>query len=150
MRAGSTVDLTAFPVTDGEDAWAADEALERYLDSELPADRITVSSDGGGCLPVFDADGRVTAMGVGDPGSLIDCLHRLLARGRDLAAVLPAVTTNVAGLLRLTGKGRIAVGADADLVALAADGAVHDVIARGSWHLRGGKIVRRGTLEDAR
>jgi beta-aspartyl-dipeptidase (metallo-type) len=149
VKAGSTIDLTSFPVSDGEDAWAADEALERYLDRDLPPERVTVSSDGGGCLPVFDADGRVASMGVGDPGSLIECVRRLLARGRELAEVLPAFTSNVAGLLRLPGKGRIAVGADADMVALAADGGVRDVMAMGSWHVRGGKIVRRGTFEDA-
>ena len=48
---GCTVDITAFPVEDGEDAWPAEEALVRYLDAGLPAGRVTVSSDGGGCLP---------------------------------------------------------------------------------------------------
>ena len=58
---GCTVDITAFPVEEGEDAWSAEEALVRYLDAGLPAGRVTVSSDGGGCLPVFDAEGRVVA-----------------------------------------------------------------------------------------
>ena len=53
-REGITIDITAFPVGPDEDAWPADEALVRYLDAGLPADRVTVSSDAGGCLPVFD------------------------------------------------------------------------------------------------
>ena len=34
---GCTIDITAFPVAEGEDAWAADEALVRYLDAGLPS-----------------------------------------------------------------------------------------------------------------
>jgi beta-aspartyl-dipeptidase (metallo-type) len=149
-RHGSTIDLTAFPVEDDdEEAWPADEALARYLASGAPPRRVTISSDGGGCLPVFDADGRVTAMEIGDPGSLPDCLRRALGRGLSLEDALPAFTSNVADLLRLPGKGRVAVGADADLVVLDAVGGVREVMARGAWHLRGGEVVRRGSFEAA-
>lgn len=143
---GSTIDITAFPVAGG-DGWPADVALARFLDTGLPSDRITVSSDGGGCLPVFDADGRVTEMGVGDPSALIDCLARLLDSGRSLGEILPAFTANVADLLRLPGKGRIAVGGDADLLVLDAEGGAFDVMANGEWHMRGAEVLRRGTFE---
>src|SRR6185295_10269065 len=58
-RRGAVVDVTAFPVAEGEDAFGAAEAVERFLASGAPAENITVSSDAGGCLPCFDADGRV-------------------------------------------------------------------------------------------
>ena len=144
---GSTVDVTAFPVADGEDAWPAEEALVRYLDAGLPPDRITVSSDGGGCLPEFDEEGRVTAMDVGSPAALGDTLHTLLRCGQLLERVLPAFTSNPARLLRLEHKGRLAAGTDADLVVLDRDGAVAEVMARGRWHVRGGKAVVRGVFE---
>lgn len=147
---GSTMDVTAFPVADGEDAWSAEQAVSRYLDSELPPERLTVSSDGGGCLPEFDQDGRVVRMEVGDPGALAGCLYRLLASGRTLAEILPPLTSNVAALLRLPGKGRLVVGGDADLVVLDEEGRPRDVMARGRWHLRDGKIVARGTFESFR
>lgn len=145
---GCSIDITAFPVDDGEDAWSAADALVRYLDSGAPRDRITISSDAGGCLPCFDAQGRVCSMDVGHSGALVDTLRELLARGIDLQDALPAFTSNVAGLLRLPGKGRIAVGADADLVALDATGAVTDVFAGGQLHLRDGAVQRRGTFES--
>jgi beta-aspartyl-dipeptidase (metallo-type) len=144
---GCTVDITAFPVADGEDAWAADEALVRYWAAGAPPERVTVSSDGGGCLPAFDVDGRVTHMGVGDAGALPDTIARLLARGVPLERALVPFTRNPAALLRLPRKGVIAAGADADLVVLDAGGAVRDVMARGAWHLRAGTLVRRGTFE---
>ena len=147
-RRGCSIDITAFPVGDGADAWSAADALVRYLDSGAPRDRVTISSDAGGCLPCFDAQGRVCSMDVGHSGALVDTLRELLARGIALQDVLPAFTSNVAGLLRLPGKGRIAVGADADLVALDASGAVTDVFAGGRPHLRDGAVLRRGTFES--
>ena len=147
-RRGCSIDITAFPVDEGEDAWAADEALLRYLDSGAPPQRVSISSDAGGCLPCFDAQGRVCSMDVGHSGALVDTLRELLTRGIALQDALPAFTSNVAGLLRLPGKGRIAVGADADLVALDASGAVTDVFAGGRPHLRDGAVLRRGTFES--
>lgn len=147
-RRGCSIDITAFPVDEGEDAWSAADALVRYLDSGAPRDRVTVSSDAGGCLPCFDAQGRVCSMDVGHSGALVDTLRELLTRGIALQDALPAFTSNVAGLLRLPGKGRIAVGADADLVALDASGAVTDVFAGGRPHLRDGAVLRRGTFES--
>jgi beta-aspartyl-dipeptidase (metallo-type) len=146
---GATVDVTAFPVAEGEDAWSAADALVRWLDAGLPPQRITVSSDAGGCLPVFDEEGRVRSMDVGAPGALVSTLAELVARGRPLEQVLPAFTSNVADLLRLTSKGRLHPGADADLVVLDERGAVHDVMARGRWHLRDRTAVVRGTFEGA-
>lgn len=146
-RRGCCIDITAFPVADGEDAWSAADALVRYFASGAPRERVTVSSDAGGCLPCFDDQGRVCSMDVGHSGALVETLRELLARGVSLEDALPAFTSNVADLLRLPGKGRIAVGGDADLVALDDAGGVTDVIARGRVHLRGGAVVRRGTFE---
>ena len=114
-RAGCVVDLTAFPVDEGEDAYSAAEGLQRYLASGAPPDRVTISSDAGGCLPCFDAEGRVCSMDVGASGALLETLRALLAAGMPLSDALPAFTSNPARLLRLAGKGMIAAGADADL-----------------------------------
>jgi beta-aspartyl-dipeptidase (metallo-type) len=144
---GCTVDLTAFPVDDGEDAWSAADAMIRYYDADAPADRLTVSSDAGGCLPVFDGDGHVCRMGVGESGALLETLREVIARGVPLERALPAFTVNPARLLRLAAKGRIAVGADADLVSLDDHGHAVDVFARGVPHLRAGRSVVLGTFE---
>jgi beta-aspartyl-dipeptidase (metallo-type) len=144
---GCTIDLTAFPVAEGEDAWSAAEALVRYLDAGLPADRVTVSSDGGGCFPVFDGEGRVVDMDVGEPAAVGGILRELLAAGQPLERVLPPFTSNPARLLMLPRKGRLAPGADADLVVLDEAGGVADVMARGRWHVQAGRVAIRGTFE---
>jgi beta-aspartyl-dipeptidase (metallo-type) len=146
---GCTVDVTAFPVAEGEDAWSADEAVVRYLDARLDPSRITVSSDAGGSLPVFDAEGRVAGTDIGSPGAVSETLRTLLQRGEPLERVLPAFTSNPARLLRLDRKGRLVPGADADLVVLGPDGGPADVMARGRWHVRDRRPMVRGPFEPA-
>ncbi len=149
-REGCVIDVSAFPPDEDGDSIDADEAIARYLASELPPERLTVSSDGGGCLPVFDADGRPAGMGVATPRTLAETLARLLARGVPLAEALPPFTANVADHLCLAGKGRIEIGADADLVVLGDDDLPADVMAGGRWFVRDGAPVRRGPFEDPR
>src|SRR5882672_11962866 len=49
MVRGCTIDVTAYPVEKGEDAWSAGDAVARFLEADVDPTRITVSSDGGGC-----------------------------------------------------------------------------------------------------
>jgi beta-aspartyl-dipeptidase (metallo-type) len=146
-RQGVTVDVTAFPVEEGENAWSAADAWERFHDAGCPAGLLTISSDGGGCLPVFSADGEMLRMDFATSASLPQTLRELLARGHGLEAVLPAMTSNVARLLRLPGKGRIAAGADADLLCLGGRGQVRHVMARGRWMVQDGEPSVRGLFE---
>jgi beta-aspartyl-dipeptidase (metallo-type) len=146
-EAGCTVDITAFPVAEDEDAWAADVALGRYLDSGAPPHRITVSSDGGGCLPVFNEHGEMLHMDIGRPASLIETLGALIAGKWPLESVLPAFTSNVADLLRLAERGRIRAGSVADLVVLNDDNNICDVMAAGIWHVQDGKQQVFGQFE---
>jgi beta-aspartyl-dipeptidase (metallo-type) len=81
-----------------------------YWESGAPLDRVTVSSDGGGCLPVFDADGRVVSMEVGDCSALMATVDKLTATGHSLESVLRAFTCNVASLLRFADTGKIETG----------------------------------------
>ena len=147
-RRGVTIDVTAFPPDDDDPAVPAAAAIEAWLDAGLPPGQLTCSSDGAGCLPVFDASGQVARMDVGRPATLADTLAHLVRR-RELAAVLPVFTRNVAALLRLPGKGELVAGADADVVVLGADDRPRDVLARGRWLVRGGAPILRGPFEPA-
>lgn len=146
-RRGCSVDITAFPVDEGEDAWAADVALMRYLDSGAPESLVTVSSDGGGCLPVFNAQGEIVEMDIGRPSMLVKTIADLLNAGADLSRILPAFTSNVASLLRFHDRGRIAAGMAADLVVLDDAHAASDVMVAGIWHVRDGKQQVFGQFE---
>ncbi len=147
-REGSTVDITAFPVAEDEDAWPADVALLKYLESGAPANRVTVSSDGGGCLPVFNDAGEMLHMDIGRPMSLIETLQTLLDGGSALAQVLPAFTSNVADILRLHDRGRIRDGDAADLIVLNDKNEISDVMIAGIWHVQAGAQQVFGQFEN--
>ena len=100
-----------------------------------------------GSLPDCDDEGRVSGWEVGEPGALEGTLAELLGAGMEPARVLPCFTANVARVLGLAAKGRIAVGTDADLVVLDDDGRADDVMARGRWHVRDGRQVIHGAFE---
>jgi beta-aspartyl-dipeptidase (metallo-type) len=144
---GCSIDITAFPVGEDENAWPADVALLRYLESGASPERVTVSSDGGGCLPVFNDQGEIIEMDIGRPCMLIKTLEELLNAGAALPAVLPAYTSNVAALLRFHDRGRIATGLQADLVVLGDNHRIDDVMVAGIWHVRGGKQQVFGQFE---
>jgi beta-aspartyl-dipeptidase (metallo-type) len=144
---GCCIDITAFPVDEDEDAWPADVALVRYLESGASPERVTISSDGGGCLPVFDAQGEITEMDIGRPSMLIKTLEDLLKAGAALPSVLPALTSNVASLLRFHDRGRIDAGFRADLVVISDDHRIEEVMVAGVWHVRNGQQQLFGQFE---
>lgn len=133
-KLGCHIDVTAFPVEDDDDAISAADALREYFASDLPAHLISVSSDGGGCLPVFDDQGQMLKYDVGTSASLLETLNELTNSGMALEDALPAFTSNPAEHLKLDGKGRIAVGYDADLVLLEEDGSVASVFTAAETH----------------
>jgi beta-aspartyl-dipeptidase (metallo-type) len=142
---GVTVDLTAFP-DDGETLLAA-EAIARWRAEGGPMDRLTCSSDGAGCLPTFDADGRLLHMDVGRPATLLEAIQSLIAAGEPLSEVLPVFTSNVARHLALVGKGALVVGADADLVALTPEGELRHLWAMGRPMIQDAEPCEFGPFE---
>jgi len=144
---GSYVDATAFPVDEADDAIAADVAFVQYLDAGGDPGRFSISSDGGGCLPVFDDAGRMTHMDVGRPAELTLAFQQLLTQGVPLETALRPVTSTPADLLRLNGRGRIVEGGRADLLVLDDNHQISDVMVNGEWHLRDTRLCKRGRFE---
>ncbi len=144
---GCPIDITAFPVEENSDETSAEDAWCQYIDGGFPPDNVTISSDGGGCLPVFNAQGELDSLDYAKASALPQTLKALVERGRALEHVLPAFTSNVARILRLSGKGNISNHSDADLIILGRDHLPSWVMARGKWHLRENKIITKGTFE---
>jgi beta-aspartyl-dipeptidase (metallo-type) len=144
---GCTIDITAFPVEEGEDAWSAEDALARYLDAGADRARVTISSDGGGCLPVFDETGAPVGLDYARADAIPAAFSALLRRGRSMEEILPAFCTNAAQLLRLAHKGRVAEGMDADLIILDKNHMPRHVMARGIWHVLDHQPIIKGTFE---
>ena len=133
VKRGCTIDVTTFPADD--ESWSASEAIQRYVKAGLPADKITVSSDGGGCLPKFDSNGEMLHMDFGRPAALLETFQELLRSGLSIEQTLPIFSTNVARLLKLSQKGEITMGKDADLILIDEKNQITDVMAMGQWHV---------------
>ena len=139
---GCNVDITAFPEDGDSHGWSTLEAVERYFSKGCDPRKLTISSDGGGCLPKFDAEGNMTQMGFAKSTAMTDAMSSMLEHGLALENVLPLMTSNVATLLRLHQKGRIDTGMDADLLILDNRHNIHSVMANGAWHIKdGGKCI---------
>ena len=146
---GCNVDITAFPSDDGDrSGWSALEAVERYFDKGCDPSRLTISSDGGGCLPKFDAQGELLRMGFASPSAMSETLKSLLDNGYAMDRILPLMTTNVSTLLRLHSKGRIEVARDADVLLINDNNEINSVMARGVWHIKNGQQLKKGLFEE--
>ncbi|OMH32205.1 beta-aspartyl-peptidase [Motiliproteus sp. MSK22-1] len=144
---GGYIDITAFPKGTTESGFEAAEAIELAVNQGLAVERITVSSDGGGCLPCFDHQGELQRMDFGRASTLVETLQVALQAGLKLETLLPMFTSNVASLLKLKSKGKIAPGLDADLLVLNDNYEITDVMVKGTWHKRQGQSVIVGTFE---
>jgi len=143
------VDLTAvsFSRDPGKNVKPS-RAVVELLEAGVPLAHITVSSDGCGSLPSFDADGNLLGLETGEPSSILVELRDLVEReGLPLEGALPVMTSNVSRALKLHRKGRLAVGMDADLVLLDSSMQIRHLVARGEILVRDGEPLRKGTFE---
>jgi beta-aspartyl-dipeptidase (metallo-type) len=149
---GATVDATCLlhvPADSDQHLSAADFACQ--ADDNGLFDQVSFSSDAGGSLPKWNADrSRIIGMGIGTPASLLFELQRLVnVKGIAMEKALRPLTTTPARIYGLAKKkGRIASGADADLLLLDADTmTLQGVIARGQVMMRNGILERKGYFE---
>ena len=147
LSKGCHIDLTAFPAGTAQPGWEACDAIEMAVGRQLPIEKITLSSDGGGCLPCFDPQGELQHMDFGRASTLGETLIATLNKGLSLETILPMLTSNVANILRFKNKGQIAVGFDADLLVMNEKHEITDVMAQGVWHKKNNQTMIKGTFE---
>lgn len=124
------------------------KAVVQLVEAGVPLEHITLSSDAIGSLPDFDAQGNLIKLDVGEPKSIFTELVDLATtEGFPLEKALCVVTANVARILKLPRKGRIAPGFDADAVFLDADWRIRHLVARGELMVRDAVQLRKGTFE---
>ena len=128
--------------TTDEPEKAADAVL-KAISGGVPEDRITLSTDGHGALPVYAEDGTLQGLQTLDIRNNFRA-WKILAHEIGIRRALPFLTSNVADSL-LIPKGRLETGRDADLCFLRSNGELTDVMSRGVFLKREGKVTVRGT-----
>lgn len=138
---GAFIDITA-----DEETF---EWISYYKKNNGDMSKLTISSDGNGSLPEFDAEGELLGLGVASTRTLFEQIVKTIEAG-DLTVeeVLRLVTTNTAEALKLENKGVIEEGRDADLLVLSKDTfEIEHVIAKGQHMVEDGKVIVKGTFE---
>ena len=106
--------------------------IKRMLDAGVNPNRITISSDGQGSLPIYNKQGEFLGMGVGQSSCLLKEVKECVERADiPLEIALSTITSNPAETLNLKGKGKIEEGNDADLCILDQKLQITEVIAKG-------------------
>ena len=150
---GGTIDFTG---NEDIDYWETicDEVrvcrgIRRLLARGISSDRFTISSDGQGSMPVFNAQGEYQGTGVGKASCLLKEVRECVQKEDiPLETAIKGITCNPASILKLDRKGRIKEGFDAD-ICLLEEGTLklNTVIAKGQVMVKDGEQKVFGTFE---
>jgi len=146
--AGGAFDLTAGPEPEkGSGELSVTEALRTCRRKTVPLERVTVSSDSNGSLPVFDQAGDLSGLTIAKQKDLLQTLQSLLRQKIvSLEEAARLFSANAATIYRLPSKGGIFAGSDADLILLDDHFALRDVFARGRRMMGDGKVLAKRTF----
>jgi beta-aspartyl-dipeptidase (metallo-type) len=124
------------------------KAITELINSGIPLQHITMTSDGNGSLPNFDSSGYLVSIDMGLPKSIFaELIDTVQLEKLPLEKALKIVTSNVADILKLQNKGRLEVGKDADLILLDSKYKISDLIARGQLMTHNYNRLKKGTYE---
>ena len=123
-------------------------ALKLLLEAGVPVTNITFSSDSCGSLPGFDDQGRLIKLEMGLPSSnLRELADAILIEKIPHETALKVLTSNVASILKLPGKGSVAKGMDADLLFLNQGIELVHLMAMGEWVVKDMVLLKKGAYE---
>ena len=141
---GGIIDITCGTYQE----WPAHRVIQLARERQVPLENITISSDGYGSWSTYDEKGVMLKIGVSQVTSFWETLrHMVVEEAVALEEALPFFTSHLAKALCLQQKGRVAVGADADLLLVNSEMQLESVIARGRLMMHEGSCLVKGTYE---
>lgn len=124
------------------------QAVRRILEAGADIERVTLSSDSNGNMPVLNSKGEVVGVLVQEVKHLYNEVRDLVVEEQlPIDVAIRPVTRTVAQKYGLGSKGEIALGRDADLLLVERDMTLRCVYARGQLMVRDGETLVRGTYE---
>lgn len=151
-KMGGFIDITSgiTPELGFINAIKPSKAIKECLDFGVPLTNVTMSSDGNGCMAVFDDIGNMKGLIV----TTLDTLHKefrdiVQQENISLSDAVQIVSSNIAKILGIYPcKGCIQRDSDADLVILDRDLNIDTVLAKGQKMVEGKRVLVKGTFED--
>lgn len=123
-------------------------AIVRWMKAGVPLEHITMTSDACGSLPDFDENGNLVQLDMGLPKSLmVEIKDAVTEEKLPLEKAIRVVTSNVADILKLSKKGRIRRGNDADLVLFNDKFEIAYLVAKGKLLIRNFEHLKKGSYE---
>lgn len=148
---GGFVDFTTSTVSKFVDKGevTCSQGLKIMLEKGVPIENITFTSDGQASLPEFDEQGNFIGLQVGKVSSLYEAVKSaILEEQIPIETAIRVITSNPAAILKLTQKGVIQKGRDADLVLIDQESLQIDtVIAMGQIMVQEKQVIVKGTFE---
>jgi len=147
VLSGGYMDITAGIPAAPQDkkSVSLEDAVLRCLEKQIPLDRITVSSDSNGSIPLFDDKGKLLGLTIATQEDLLEKLRALVKKNiLSLPDSLRLFSTNSAHFYKFDQKGELQAGKDADLLLLDKDYNLTDSFALGQRMLAEGKLMVRG------
>lgn len=149
VKMGGFVDITTGIKPEGDDAVSAADLYKTMLKEGISPYNVTMSSDAGGSMPLFDEKGKLTKLTIGLPSTDLDAIKEARAKGVSMEESLIPLTASPAKLLKLKNKGKISEGYDADILLLDEKLNPHTVISKGKIMVKNYKPVVYGTFEKS-
>ena len=149
LAAGGFVDLTAGvdPEEESDSDVSVETAVLRCLERKAPLSHVTVSSDSNGSLPVFDKLGNLVRLTIASQKTLLEKFRSVIRRKiLNVEHAAELFSANPARFYKLSQKGAIAPGHDADIILLDGDHRLTDVIAKGRVMMADGRLLARSTF----
>lgn len=148
VKMGGFVDITTGIKNEGDSAVSAWELYIDMMQEGFSPYNITMSSDSGGSMPLFDDKGKITKLTVGFPNTDIRTIKSLIEKGMPLELSLIPLTSSPANLLKLKNKGHIKEGFDADILLLDKNFNIVYVISKGKIMVDNYKASIYGSFEN--
>ncbi|HUM34495.1 MAG: beta-aspartyl-peptidase [Candidatus Saccharicenans sp.] len=147
LSLGGFIDLTTGPEPQDEEELSVIEALKQIKAAHLPLSRVTVSSDSNGSLPVFNQQGQLVGLTVANQKDFLQAFQKIWQE--DILTWQEAIqvfSTNAARFYKLSGKGQVMPGFEADLLLIDEAAGLQYVFSRGKILLEKGQLKARGTF----
>jgi beta-aspartyl-dipeptidase (metallo-type) len=149
-KMGGYIDITAEeepPI--GFKTISTKEAIKYLLEKKVPIERITISSDSNGSLPLFDENGNLLGLTIATQETLKKGFFTLIKENiLSLPQAIKIFSTNPAHFLKLKRKGEIKENYDADILLINENFEITDVFAKGKRMIANKKILVKGTFEN--